>query len=46
MEVLLQEVLTGNGALQKGGDVSRWMCRLSVLSEKLDFSSTGLVELA
>lgn len=33
MEVLLQEVLTDNGALQKGGDVSRWMCRLSVLSK-------------
>lgn len=46
-EVLLQEVLvTDKGALEKGRNVQRWMCRLSVLSEKLDFSNTGLVELA
>lgn len=45
--MLLQEVLvTGKAALEKGRNVQRWMCRLSVLSEKFVFSNTGLVELA
>lgn len=38
--------VTDKGALEKGRDAQRWMCKLSVLTVKLDFSSTGLVELA
>lgn len=31
--------VTDKGARERGRDVPRWMCRLSVLSEKLDLAT-------